>query len=37
VGTAFVLLKRGKDLFWILLSFALMAIGNRRAAASGQA
>jgi hypothetical protein len=37
VGTAFVLLKRGKDLFWILLGFALMAIGNRRAAASGQA
>jgi hypothetical protein len=30
VGTAFVLLKRGKDLFWILLGFALMAIGERR-------
>jgi len=31
VGTAFVLLKRGKDLFWILLGFALMAVGDRRA------
>ena len=29
VGTAFVLLKRGKDLFWILLGFALMAIGRQ--------
>ena len=29
VGTAFVLLKRGKDLFWILLGFALMAVGKR--------
>jgi len=29
VGTAFVLLKRGKDLFWILVGFALMAIGER--------
>jgi hypothetical protein len=37
VGTAFVLLKRGKDLFWILLGFALMAFGKRGAAASGQA
>jgi uncharacterized membrane protein YbhN (UPF0104 family) len=37
VGTAFVLLKRGKDLFWILLGFAVMAIGKRDAAASGQA
>ena len=37
VGTAFVLLKRGKDLFWILLGFALMAIGKRDAGASGEA
>ena len=37
VGTAFVLLKRGKDLFWILLGFALMAIGKRGAAASREA
>ena len=29
VGTAFVLLKRGKDLFWILVGFALMAFGER--------
>ncbi len=29
VATAFVLLKRGKDLFWILLGFALMALGER--------
>jgi uncharacterized protein (TIRG00374 family) len=29
VGTAFVLLKRGKDLFWILLGFALLAFGER--------
>jgi uncharacterized membrane protein YbhN (UPF0104 family) len=34
VGTAFVLLKRGKDLFWILLGFALMATGKRGAPAS---
>jgi len=25
----FVLLKRGKDLFWILLGFVLMALGQR--------
>ncbi len=31
VGTAFVVLKRAKDLFWILLGFALMTIGERRA------
>ena len=31
VGTAFVLLKRGKDLFWILVGFALMAFGPRGA------
>ena len=27
--TPFVLLKRGKDLFWILLGFALMALGRQ--------
>jgi uncharacterized membrane protein YbhN (UPF0104 family) len=32
VGTAFVLLKRGKDLLWILLGFALLATGERRGA-----
>jgi uncharacterized protein (TIRG00374 family) len=37
VGTAFVVLKRGKDLFWILLGFALLAIGKREAEASGEA
>jgi uncharacterized membrane protein YbhN (UPF0104 family) len=37
VGAAFVLLKRGKDLFWIVLGFALLAIGRRGAAASGEA
>ena len=30
-GTAFVLLKRGKDLFWILVGVALLAIGRHRA------
>jgi len=29
VGTAFVLLKRGKDLFWILFGFVLLALGER--------
>jgi uncharacterized protein (TIRG00374 family) len=29
VGAAFVLLKRGKDLFWILLGFLLLGIGRR--------
>jgi glycosyltransferase 2 family protein len=29
VGVAFLLLKRGKDLFFILLGFALMATGER--------
>ena len=29
VGTAFVLLKRGKDVFWILVGVALMALGAR--------
>jgi uncharacterized protein (TIRG00374 family) len=31
VATAFVLLKRGKDLAWILLGFALLALGERGA------
>jgi uncharacterized protein (TIRG00374 family) len=30
VGAAFVLLKRGKDLFWILLGFVLMGLARRR-------
>jgi hypothetical protein len=29
VAAAFVLLKRGKDLFWILVGFALLAAGRR--------
>ena len=29
VAAAFVLLKRGKDLFWILVGFALLAAGDR--------
>lgn len=29
VGAAFLLLKRGKDLFWILLGFVLLALGER--------
>jgi Lysylphosphatidylglycerol synthase TM region len=29
VGTAFVLLKRGKDLFWVVVGFLLLAIGRR--------
>ncbi len=29
VGAAFVLLKRGKDLFWILLGFLLLGVGRR--------
>ncbi len=37
VGTAFILLKRGKDLFWILLGFGLLAIGRRGAGAAGEA
>jgi uncharacterized protein (TIRG00374 family) len=32
VGTAFVLMKRGKDLFWVLLGFGLLAVGERREA-----
>jgi uncharacterized membrane protein YbhN (UPF0104 family) len=34
VGTAFVLLKRGKDLFWILLGFLLLGVGRRRGEAA---
>jgi hypothetical protein len=34
VGAAFVLLKRGKDLSWILLGFLLLAFGRRRRDAS---
>jgi hypothetical protein len=30
VGTAFVVLKRGKDIFWILFGFALLILGRRR-------
>ncbi len=33
VGTAFVLLKRGKDLFWVVLGFVLMGLGRRRSEA----
>jgi uncharacterized protein (TIRG00374 family) len=29
VGAAFVVLKRGKDLFWILLGFLLLGVGRR--------
>jgi hypothetical protein len=29
VGAAFVLLKRGKDLFWVLLGFLLLGLGRR--------
>jgi uncharacterized protein (TIRG00374 family) len=32
VGTAFVILKRGKDLFWISLGFVLLAISRRSGA-----
>jgi uncharacterized protein (TIRG00374 family) len=34
VGAAFVLLKRGKDLFWILLGFVLLGLGRRRGEAA---
>ncbi len=34
VGAAFVLLKRGKDLFWILLGFLLLGAGRRRGKAA---
>ncbi len=30
VGAAFVVLKRGKDVFWILLGFLLLGVGRRR-------
>ena len=30
VGTAFVVLKRGKDLFWVALGFVLLGLGRRR-------
>lgn len=30
IGTAFVLMKRGKDLFWILVGFLLLGVGERR-------
>jgi uncharacterized membrane protein YbhN (UPF0104 family) len=33
-GAAFVLLKRGKDLFWILLGFVLMGVSRRRGEAT---
>jgi uncharacterized membrane protein YbhN (UPF0104 family) len=29
VGTAFVVMKRGKDLFWILVGFAFLGLGVR--------
>jgi uncharacterized membrane protein YbhN (UPF0104 family) len=30
VGAAFVLLKRGRDLFWVLFGFALLVLGRQR-------
>jgi hypothetical protein len=30
IGTAFVVMKRGKDLFWILIGFGVLALGRRR-------
>jgi uncharacterized protein (TIRG00374 family) len=30
VGAAFVVIKRGKDLFWIVVGFALLGLGRRR-------
>lgn len=37
IGAAFVLLKRGKDLFWIAFGFLLLAIGgDRKPLAAGQ-
>jgi uncharacterized membrane protein YbhN (UPF0104 family) len=30
VGASFIVLKRGKDLFWILLGFLLLGVGRRR-------
>jgi uncharacterized membrane protein YbhN (UPF0104 family) len=37
VGAAFVLLKRGKDLFWILLGFVLLGVGRRPGEATASA
>jgi uncharacterized protein (TIRG00374 family) len=37
VGAAFVLLKRGKDLFWIAFGFLLLAIGGDRQAQAKEA
>jgi uncharacterized membrane protein YbhN (UPF0104 family) len=37
VGAAFVVMKRGKDLFWILVGFATLAIGGRRRPSAGDA
>ena len=34
VGAAFVVLKRGKDLFWIMLGFLLLGVGRRRGEAA---
>jgi hypothetical protein len=30
LGTAFVVMKRGKDLFWILVGFVVLAVGRRQ-------
>jgi uncharacterized protein (TIRG00374 family) len=30
LGAAFVVIKRGKDLFWIVVGFALLGLGRRR-------
>jgi uncharacterized protein (TIRG00374 family) len=37
VATAFVVLKRSRDLFWILVGFALLAVGERRRKATVEA
>jgi uncharacterized protein (TIRG00374 family) len=37
VATAFVVLKRGRDLFWILVGFTLLAVGERRRKATVEA
>ena len=29
VGAAFVVMKRGRDLFWIVVGFATLALGGR--------
>lgn len=36
VGAAFVLLKRGKDLFWIAFGFLLLALGHDRTGAPAE-